>query len=84
MRAAFQRGGLRATHYSGHQIGATVNEDPRIVRYDTTPVKPGMVFSFEPGVYAGAGGSTGARMERAVLLTESGPEILNQFPWGLD
>jgi Xaa-Pro aminopeptidase len=84
IRAAFKKNGFGVTHYGGHQIGTTVNERPRIVPYDTTVVEPGMVFCFEPGVYAGASGATGARLERMVLVTESGNEILNHFPWGME
>jgi Xaa-Pro aminopeptidase len=83
VRAAFKQNGFGVAHYSGHQIGATVNERPRVVSYDLTPVEPGMVFCFEPGVYAGPGGTTGARLERMVLVTDSGCEVLNQFPWGM-
>jgi len=83
VRAAFARHGFEVAHYSGHQIGATVNERPRVVSYDPTPVEPGMVFCFEPGVYAGAGGGTGARVEKMVLVTDSGCEVMNQFPWGM-
>ena len=81
--AAFQRYGLTSAHYAGHQIGASVNEPPRLVAYDHTPIQAGMVFAVEPGVYAGSGGSYGARSEKMVLVTESGPEILSQFEWGI-
>ncbi len=83
VRGAFARHGFGVAHYSGHQIGATVNERPRVVSYDPTTVEAGMVFCFEPGVYAGPGGNTGARLERMVLVTGSGCEVLNQFPWGM-
>jgi Xaa-Pro dipeptidase len=81
--AAFQRHGLTSAHYAGHQIGASVNEPPRLVAYDKTPIRAGMVFAVEPGVYAGPGGLYGARSEKMVLVTESGPEILSQFRWGI-
>jgi Xaa-Pro aminopeptidase len=81
--AAFQRYGLTSAHYAGHQIGASVNEPPRLVAYDHTPIQAGMVFAVEPGVYEGPGGSYGARSEKMVLVTESGPEILSQFAWGI-
>jgi Xaa-Pro aminopeptidase len=81
--AAFQRHGLTSAHYAGHQIGASVNEPPRLVAYDHTPIQAGMVFAVEPGVYAGPGGIYGARSEKMVLVTESGPEILSQFTWGI-
>jgi Xaa-Pro aminopeptidase len=43
-----------------------------------------MVFSVEPGAYAGPEGSTGARTEKMVLVTERGPEVLSRFRWGIE
>jgi Xaa-Pro aminopeptidase len=80
---AFASFDLPVAHYAGHQIGVTVNELPRLVPYDDTPIEPGMVFSVEPGAYQGPGGSFGARSEKMVLVTESGPEILSTFSWGI-
>jgi Xaa-Pro aminopeptidase len=80
---AFQQHGLPTAHYAGHQIGVVVNELPRLVAYDHTPIEAGMVFSVEPGAYEGAGGSFGARSEKMVLVTPSGPEILSKFDWGI-
>ncbi len=82
--AAFVRHGLRSTHYAGHQVGASVNEGPRLVPYDTTPIEAGMVFAVEPGTYAGEGGRTGARTEKVVLVTTDGPEVLSSFRFGMD
>lgn len=81
--AAFQHHGLTSAHYAGHQIGAAVNEPPRLVAYDHTPIEAGMVFAVEPGVYQGPGGSFGARSEKMVLVTAHGPEILSDFGWGI-
>ena len=81
--AAFAAHGLPMAHYAGHQIGAGVNESPRLVPYDQTPIEPGMVFSVEPGAYRGPGGDFGARSEKMVLVTASGPEILSTFAWGI-
>ncbi|MDQ3248837.1 MAG: Xaa-Pro peptidase family protein [Chloroflexota bacterium] len=81
--AAFQAYGLQSAHYAGHQIGVTVNESPRLVPYDHTPIEAGMVFSVEPGVYQGPGGDFGARSEKMVLVTAAGPEILSDFEWGI-
>ena len=75
--------GFRVAHYSGHQIGASLNERPRLVPYDTSPIEAGMIFAVEPGVYGGDSIPTGARAEKMVLVTDSGPEILSEFPWGL-
>jgi Xaa-Pro aminopeptidase len=82
-RSTLEKHGFPVAHYSGHQLGAGVNEKPRLVQYDTSLIEPGMVFAIEPGVYAGDAGSTGARAEKVVLVTESGPEILSQFSWGM-
>lgn len=84
VRRTFKHHGFPVTHYSGHQIGVSVNESPRLVPYDTSIIEPGMVFAIEPGVYGGPDGSNGARAERMVLVTESGSEVLSQFPWGIN
>ncbi len=80
--ATFERHGLTIGHYAGHQIGVTVNEAPRLVPYDETPIRAGMVFSIEPGAYEGIDGDTGARMEKSVIVHQSGPEIICDFEWG--
>lgn len=82
--AALREHGFEPSHYAGHQIGTSVNEDPRLVAYDETAIEPNMVFAVEPGVYGGAAGSTGARAEKIVLVTQDGPEILSRFAWGMD
>ena len=81
--AAYASHGMQMPHYMGHQIGVTVNELPRVVPYDHTPIEAGMVFSLEPGAYEGPGGSFGARSEKMVLVTASGPEVLSKFNWGI-
>ncbi|HET7055630.1 MAG TPA: Xaa-Pro peptidase family protein [Thermomicrobiales bacterium] len=81
--AAFASFGLANAHYTGHQIGVTVNELPRLVPYDDSIIEPGMVFSVEPGAYQGPGGTFGSRSEKMVLVRADGPEILSQFDWGI-
>ncbi|MEZ4667457.1 MAG: Xaa-Pro peptidase family protein [Anaerolineae bacterium] len=80
--STFEKHGLQIGHYAGHQIGTAVNEAPRLVPYDETPIQAGMVFSIEPGAYEGPDGDTGARMEKSVIVHESGPEIICDFEWG--
>ncbi len=80
--AVFQRHGLTIGHYAGHQIGTTVNEHPKLVPYDQTVIRPGMVFSVETGAYEGRGGRHGARMEKSVIVHDPGPEIICDFSWG--
>ncbi len=81
--AAYEKHGVVMPHYMGHQIGATVNELPRLVPYDHTPIQANMVFAVEPGAYEGPGGTFGARSEKMIWVSESGPEILSQFDWGI-
>jgi Xaa-Pro aminopeptidase len=81
--AAYEKHGLAMPHYMGHQIGATVNELPRLVPYDHMPIEANMVFAMEPGAYEGPGGTFGARSEKVILVTETGPELLSQFEWGI-
>jgi len=80
---AFRRHGFEPAHYTGHQVGVSVNEEPRLVPYDHTPIEAGMVFAVEPGVYGGTDAGTGARAERVVLVTESEAEPLTRFRWGM-
>jgi Xaa-Pro aminopeptidase len=81
--AAFAGFGLPMAHYAGHQIGVSVNELPRLVPYDRTPIEAAMVFSVEPGAYQGPGQSFGARSEKMMLVTPNGPEVLSTFEWGI-
>lgn len=81
--ATLERHGFPVVHYTGHQIGVSPNDPPRLVPYEDTVLQAGMVLAIEPGVYAGHAAPYGARAERMVLLTESGPELLTTFPWGL-
>jgi Xaa-Pro dipeptidase len=81
---AYAKHGMAMPHYMGHQIGVTVNELPRVVPYDDTPIQAGMVFSLEPGAYEGKDGTFGARSEKMVLVTESGPEVISTFEWGIN
>lgn len=77
------RHGFRSVHYTGHQVGANVNETPRLVPYDNTPIQAGMVFAVEPGAY-GEDSGTGARTEKVVLVTADGPEVLSRFRWRME
>ena len=66
------------THRTGHGIGVTVHEPPYIVEGETQPLRPGMCFSIEPGIYVP--GSFGVRIEDIVTVTEAGGRRLNDSP----
>jgi Xaa-Pro aminopeptidase len=68
--------GKQFIHRTGHGIGLETHEEPYIVQGNDEPLRPGMVFSVEPGIYLKS--QHGARIEDIVLVTADGVESLNQ------
>lgn len=62
-------------HGVGHGIGLETHEAP-LLRHSAEPLRAGMVFSVEPGIYLP--GVTGIRIEDIVALTAGGPRPLTQ------
>jgi Xaa-Pro aminopeptidase len=83
-RRVFRSEGFDCTLGCGHQIGAAVNERPRLVSYDRTPVHAGMVFAVEPAICGGEELGVGAWAERVVVVRASGDEMLSAFRWGME
>lgn len=79
-RAVFLREGLDdyALRGLGHGIGLQIHECPRIVIGNETVLRPGMIFTVEPGLYFP--GDCGVRTEDDVLVTETGVENLSHTP----
>jgi Xaa-Pro dipeptidase len=75
--AVMAGGGTAYAHHSGHSIGVSVHENPRLVPGDETVLEPGMVIMVEPSSYADGVG--GARTEWMFLVTESGNEVISAF-----
>ncbi len=62
-------------HSLGHAVGLDIHEAPRLSVSNNDVLRPGMVFSIEPGVYIK--GNYGIRIEDLVLLRGDGIEVLS-------
>ncbi|RLE49553.1 MAG: aminopeptidase P family protein [Candidatus Methanomethylicota archaeon] len=69
-------------HRVGHGIGLEGHEPPWIEDGDETILKPGMVFSCEPGIYIP--GFAGFRHSDTVVITEDGVEVITYYPRNLE
>jgi Xaa-Pro dipeptidase len=69
-------------HHTGHAIGLRYHEGPFLDSGDSTEIRPGMIFTVEPGVYAPELG--GFRHSDTVLVTDEGVEILTYYPRDLE
>lgn len=69
-------------HRTGHSFGVTRHEAPFLAEGYSREIKPGMVFSIEPGIYLPGVG--GFRFSDTVLITETGNQKLTQAPETLE
>jgi Xaa-Pro aminopeptidase len=61
-------------HHTGHGVGVSGHEAPRLVPYNDEVLEEGMVIMLEPGIYLP--GETSVRLEDAVLIQRNGVEVL--------
>jgi len=69
-------------HHVGHAIGLRYHEGPFLDIGDDTEIKPGMVFTVEPGLYAA--GLGGFRHSDTVEVTTDGLDFLTYYPRDLE
>jgi len=65
-------------HSTGHGLGLSIHEDPRLSARDDTILKKGMVVTVEPGIYLPGWG--GVRIEDTVVVEEKGCRVLTSSP----
>jgi Xaa-Pro dipeptidase len=65
-------------HGAGHAIGTEVHEPPFLVPSSDVPLRAGMIFTVEPGIYHSDHG--GIRLEDDVLVGPDGPVLLSHAP----
>jgi Xaa-Pro dipeptidase len=84
VRAYYEEHGLWDywKHHVGHCIGLRYHEGPFLDIGDDTEIKPGMVFTVEPGLYAA--GQGGFRHSDTVAVTDDGIEFLTYYPRDLE
>ncbi|TFF91044.1 aminopeptidase P family protein [Candidatus Thorarchaeota archaeon] len=83
-RQAFKEHGVfdYARHHTGHGLGLEGHERPFLDIGSDVVLKPGMIFSCEPGIYVESIG--GFRHSDTFAINDEGIEILTDYPRELD
>ena len=69
-------------HRTGHGIGMDGHESVNFVKGEETPLKAGMCFSNEPGLYIY--GSFGIRLEDCLYMSGDGPKLFTELSPSID
>jgi Xaa-Pro aminopeptidase len=81
LREALASDGWDYPHHTGHGVGFSWHEEPRIVPDSPTVLEPGMIVALEPGTYSER---WGLRVEQVALVTETGPRVLSGHALALE
>jgi Xaa-Pro aminopeptidase len=81
VRGAIKEAGYEYPHHTGHGVGVSFHEEPRIVPDATMVLEEGMVVALEP---AGFGQGMGCRTEHLMVVTPGGGRVLTDYPFGLE
>jgi Xaa-Pro dipeptidase len=65
------------THRTGHGLGMEAHEEPYMFGANKQILKPGMVYTVEPGIYLPEKG--GVRIEDNIVVTDTGCETLSFY-----
>lgn len=84
VRAFYEESGIINTwrHHTGHNLGLEIHEAPFLDVGDNRELKPGMVFSIEPGIYVPSLG--GFRHSDTIVVTKTGMEFITYYPRHLE
>ena len=69
-------------HGLGHGVGLEVHEAPSMGRMASKKLVAGDVVTVEPGLYRSGYG--GVRLEDIVLVTETGADVITDYPYDLE
>jgi Xaa-Pro dipeptidase len=85
VRAYYDEHGLwdNWRHHVGHAIGIRYHEGPFLDRGDPTEIRPGMVFTVEPGLYAGGFGGF-RHSDTVAVTTDDRLDFLTYYPRDLE
>jgi Xaa-Pro dipeptidase len=81
VRGHIAKHGYKYPHHTGHGVGVSNQDEPRIIIGGLTPLEAGMVVVIEPPVYKEGFG--GLRLERMYLIKDNGPELIAHNPFDL-
>ncbi|MUV39323.1 Xaa-Pro dipeptidase [Lentibacillus sp. JNUCC-1] len=70
--------GMYFPHRIGHGLGIETHEAPSMHGENKTPLRKGMCFTIEPGIYVPE--VAGVRIEDMIFMTSKGAEVLTQYP----